>query len=111
MLLLKFASYLWFFYYTHTDLAQNESNSSMRSELVASDLLPALVTNPGATNVLKNSDKYQSLKTLRAAAQEERLEKDKRKYPIYVNVLILTYSVTTIIFASIYVLDAIKALS
>lgn len=41
MLLLEFASYIWFFYFTHTDI-ENESVLDFWLALIASGLTPVL---------------------------------------------------------------------
>jgi Ca2+:H+ antiporter len=106
VLLLEFGSYLGFFYYTHCDIAANgpvlgQGVLGIRPTLVASGLLPALVSYPGLGN------EYHSLKEMRDAAREAR--PDKPRYPIYFNTLVLTVSLTAMVFVSIYIVEAIEA--
>jgi len=68
----------------------------MKSAIVAAGFQSAAVCAPD-----------QSLKKLRAAAQETL--PDKPKYPIYVDILIFAGSLTAMIFASMFVLEAIDA--
>jgi hypothetical protein len=68
VLLVEFASYIWFFYYTHT-LLDEDQIPNMRPALVASGLLPALLSTG-----LANGN--QSLKELRAAAQKAILKNE-----------------------------------
>ena len=109
VLLLEFASYLWFFYYTHSDLADNGPIPSLKPALAASVLQPALVAHPNLGNELQSSNAYRSLRELRAAAQAARADEDKPRYHIYANALLLACSLTAMAFASIYVLEAIEA--
>ena len=81
----------------------------MGSGLIASGLLPTLIPIPGTVNLFQNSNEQRSLKELRDAAQTERLKEDKRRYSMYVNILILICALTAMTFASIYVLEAIEA--
>jgi Ca2+:H+ antiporter len=58
------------------------------------------------------ANENQSFKELRVAAQEAILKnKQERPYTIYANILILICSIPALVFASIYLLKAVHALS
>jgi len=79
----------------------------MISALVASSLLPAVVSNPPV------AQENRSLKELRAAAQEAREEKEKEKekqsYSIYAEIPILIFSTVALVFTSVYLVEAVHA--
>jgi Ca2+:H+ antiporter len=113
VLLLEFASYIWFFYYTHTQTEAGEVQiPDTKQALIASGLLPASFSTPDAIKLNENS-----LKELRATAQEARLKNDqkelkndqKERYGIYANISILICSTVALVFASIYLLEAVSA--
>jgi Ca2+:H+ antiporter len=81
----------------------------MKSGLLASGLLPALIPNPGIANDFQGSNEYRSLKELRDATQKPCSKEDKPRYPAYLDILILICSLVMLVFASIYVLEAIEA--
>jgi Ca2+:H+ antiporter len=105
VLLVEFASYIWFFYYTHT-LLDKDQIPDMKPGLVAPGLLQA-------SSITRVANRNQSLKELRAAAQKAILknEVNEQKQPciIYTNISILICSTPAIIFASIYLLEAVYA--
>jgi len=107
-------SYLWFFYYTHTDLG-NEPIPSMKSALVASLTMEVSTANPQIANQFFLSNDHQSLKEFRAAAKErERAagvlpSRDKPRSSICLNLLCLAGSIPALVLASIYVLESIGA--
>ena len=105
MLLVEFASYIWFFYYTHT-LLDEDQIPDMKPALVASGLLQASMSTRAA-------NENRSLKELRAAAQEAILKnevnKEKQPYTTYANILVLICSTPALVFASIYLLEAVHA--
>jgi Ca2+:H+ antiporter len=105
VLLVEFASYIWFFYYTHT-LLDEDQIPDMKPALVAPGLLQA-----SSTTRVANGN--QSLKELRAAAQKAILKNEvneqKQPYTTYTNISILICSTPAIIFASIYLLEAVHA--
>jgi hypothetical protein len=76
----------------------------MKPALITSGLLQALLLTYVA-------NKNQSLKELRAAAQEAILKnkanKQKQPYITYINILILIYLIPAIIFAFIYLLKTV----
>jgi Ca2+:H+ antiporter len=106
VLLLEYVSYLGFFYYTHADSATDRpvpgvGALSIQPALVNLGLLATAIPYPSL------GTEYQSLREMRDAAREARL--DKPQLPIYVNSLILACSFATMVFVSIYILEAIEA--
>jgi Ca2+:H+ antiporter len=97
ILLLEYMSYIWFSYHTHTQLGEREL-PNMQTGLIAASLAPVAIANP--------KELILDLKQLRASAQEARRTP---RYPIYVDVIIMTISLTAMILASIYVIEAIEA--
>ncbi len=106
MLLLEFVSYLGFFYYTHRGIeaagpVPGEGALGAFPTLVASSLLPALVSYPGFGN------QDQNLRELRAAARE--VCHDKPRYPIHVDTFILIISLISMVLVSFYITESIEA--
>jgi Ca2+/H+ antiporter len=103
VLLVKFASYIWFFYYTHT-LLDEDQIPDMKPVLVA----PGFLQTSLSTRV---ANRNQSLKELRITIQEvilkNEINEQKQPYIIYANISILIYSTPALVFASIYLLEAI----
>lgn len=108
VLLLEFASYICFFYFRHSDI-DDEPAPNLVPALIATGLLPVLAKHPAAADVLQRSDQVRSLKVLRTAAREERPDEDKPRHPVYLDVLMLAFSITVMSFTSIYVLEAVEA--
>jgi calcium/proton exchanger cax len=99
VLLLEFASYIYWFY----TLVDEEKIPDMKQALVASGLFPASLSN-------RVAHEHQSLKELRAAAQETRIKNEqKKRYGIYADIPILICSTVSLVFASVYLLEAVHA--
>jgi calcium/proton exchanger cax len=103
VLLVEFASYIWFFYYIHTLLDENQI-PDMKPVLVALGFLQALL-------LIRVTNRNQLLKELRIIAQETILKNEvneqKQPYIIYANISILIYLTPALVFASIYLLEAV----
>lgn len=100
MLLLEFASYIWFFYYTHVD---EEKIPNAKPALVAPGLLQASLST-------RVANENQSLKELRAAAREASLKNEQKQcYAIHTIISILIFSTIALVFASIYLVEAVHA--
>jgi len=108
VLLLEFASYIWFFYRTHID-TEDEPAPDFRLAVVAPGLTSVLAKHLVVGNVLQQCDELRSLKALRTAAREAQSdEEDAPRHSIYINVLMLACSLTAMSFTSIYVLEAVE---
>lgn len=107
VLLLEFASYLWFFYHTHTDLAVDDPSPNMKSGLLAAGILPTMIPVPAVAKALYESEECLSLRGMRVAAQKEL---PRLHFPIYIDIIILLCAVPAVLLAFLYVREAIEAL-
>jgi Ca2+/H+ antiporter len=100
VLLLEFASYIWFFYHTHVD---EDKIPNAKLALAALGLLAASLST-------RVANENQSLKELRAAAREASLKNEQKEpYSIYTIISILIFSIIALVFASIYLVEAVHA--
>lgn len=101
VLLLEFASYILFFYYTHVESDEKSPSPSFREGLIFAGTIPVLVqAYPDKSCV------HQSLKSLRElSAQDSR----SPQFPMYVTIVMLISGITAQVFASIFILEAIES--
>jgi hypothetical protein len=99
VLLLEFASYIWFFYYTRV---VEEKIPNAKPALAAPGLLRATLS----THV---ANENQSLKELRCCTRSKLKNKRKQLHAIYTIISILIFSIIALVFASIYLVEAVHA--
>jgi Ca2+:H+ antiporter len=112
VLLLEFASYILFFYYTHRRMDEKEPR--LQDGLICASFLPVLMTRVEYEN-LKVKESFKTLRELRLAAREDAAaaapedEAPAGAKPAYVAISILVVGFTAQVFTSIFVVEAIES--
>jgi Ca2+:H+ antiporter len=104
VLLLEFASYILFFYYTHCRIDEKEPR--LQDGLIYAGCLPALI-NRDAYKDLKVHESFMTLRELRTADREDATAASAK--PAYVAISILVAGLTAQVFTSIFVVEAIES--
>jgi Ca2+:H+ antiporter len=103
VLLLEFASYILFFYYTHRRIDEKEPR--FQDGLIYAGCMPTLTKD--AYKGEKIQESLMTLRELRAVALEEAAAADRE--PAYVAVPTLVAGLTALVFTSIFVIEAIES--
>lgn len=109
MLLLEFFCYIWFFYYTHTEMSEDGSAPPALSALAIAGLVRSAHARPVFDAAVTESTAFQSLKSLREVAKEHHPKNRVMTGYIWFDLGLLACTTVSLVFSSIYLLEAIHA--